>query len=272
MSCCVVLQTRMLLISLCVWSGAGAAQRRDYEPYIFAAVPLHAPVPVLRVLSPAPLTVPAPAARLARPPRPYASPVQHTPFTRPYAEPRPYADHGVYAESRPYSDVRTFTDSRPYVESRPYGESRPYVESRPYAESRPYTESRPYGEPRPYSDVRAYAEPRPYGNSRPYVEAVEYYDESGPAAYGRAAPQRPVAAPSEYAAEWDGYALPARGGAGSREEPGASQEASVLYARPSGSGGYTYRKVSGKQPPKKVLSSKEQPVVVKIHKHKIIKS
>ncbi|KAH9639797.1 hypothetical protein HF086_002942 [Spodoptera exigua] len=28
---------------------------RDYEPYLFAAVPLHAPVPVLRVLSPAPL-------------------------------------------------------------------------------------------------------------------------------------------------------------------------------------------------------------------------
>lgn len=28
---------------------------RDFEPYYFAAVPLHAPVPVLRVLSPAPL-------------------------------------------------------------------------------------------------------------------------------------------------------------------------------------------------------------------------
>lgn len=35
--------------------GQYAQQSRDYEPYVYAAIPLHTPVPVLRVLSPAPL-------------------------------------------------------------------------------------------------------------------------------------------------------------------------------------------------------------------------
>ncbi|CAD0197545.1 unnamed protein product [Chrysodeixis includens] len=80
----------MQLLLLCVCASAlGGAQgdygvyaheySREYEPYMYAAFPLHAPLPVLRVLSPAPL---APRDRR------YAPSVQHPVYARaPYREP-----------------------------------------------------------------------------------------------------------------------------------------------------------------------------------------
>lgn len=74
---------------------------RDYEPYVYAAIPLHAPVPVLRVLSPAPLgrdrkhapSAPHPAYARA----PYAddyAPSAHDEYDEPqYGSYATYASH-----------------------------------------------------------------------------------------------------------------------------------------------------------------------------------
>lgn len=63
---------------------------RDYEPYVYAAIPLHAPMPVLRVLSPAPLGRD----------RKYASSAQHPVYARaPYTDDYTLAAHSDYEVS-----------------------------------------------------------------------------------------------------------------------------------------------------------------------------
>ncbi|XP_059061909.1 uncharacterized protein LOC131854775 [Achroia grisella] len=107
--------TPLLLLIISAWSHGEhlsvAIQRRsspfgvyasefadEYEPIAFAAIPLHSPLPVLHILSPAPLRMPlykhhrAPANKPLPPPHQhvYASSMNH----QIYATPLPERDEG----------------------------------------------------------------------------------------------------------------------------------------------------------------------------------
>lgn len=205
----------MLVVTLCVLAAGlpvpasflyerGA---REPEPYVYAAFPLHAPLPVLRVLSRAPLHPPPPPHQLRG-----ADPPPPPPSARPYAPEQDY-------------------------EATSYEYPRPTYYRKPHRQTAP-------------------------------LPAYEYAAAAGEhAAYALQLPALPrpqltyaiAAAPAPYEAQ-EAAAAPA-----------------VLYARPSPSGGYTYRRVpdATATPHKKTSALKEKekdpPFIVKIHKYRIVR-
>lgn len=212
------LQTQLLLLTIAAWAGCEhlpqAMRRRsesfglyadkytqNYEPYMYAAVPLHPPMPVLHILSPSPIT------SIRQDLRPSASVQRETyrprtkfgkayeDYEEPYEKPsRPNYSHYDSLAVRPSQAISTFNYNM-------------------------------------YKDG-GYASPMPHMYVKPtYPTAVQY------------------------------------------TYPTQEASTAILYASPNSDGGYTYKKRPTKKrtPPKTTPTPTESPVILRVHKYRVVK-
>nr|XP_004933628.2 uncharacterized protein LOC101737274 [Bombyx mori] len=217
---------------------------QDYEPYVFAAIPLHPPMPVLHVLSPSPLSAPNRDLHhsASKHHSAYSKPSYHTHYSTPSFSSsqynRPSQGNSFYGKTFSSSDFSSLTSpdfSKLYFPTH----TRPSFVEYPQTSfsHKEYPRPRPYEYPT-YAESTLSAETdlgRLYSSSVPYSYLKSHHN------------------------SYD-----------------SSQESSptILYAQPTALGGYSYHKKPTKK--RKILPKKkiptESPVIIRVHKHRITRS
>ncbi|KAG6459644.1 adhesive plaque matrix protein [Manduca sexta] len=234
---------------------------QEYEPYVFAAFPLHPPMPVLHVLSPTPL---APTKRdllhAGSKHRPtYSRPAYATSsssFTDLSRPPSAYAHDDYPRPSYSHSDY-----NRPAYSEYP----RPSYMHSEY--TKPSYVSSSYVRPS-YADVyqeNSYSRPEPQLTSN----EVDYPAQMYPTSVAHVTYAKPPPQPqSQIEPQSQAQSQP-------QTQYPASQETSptILYAKPTAHGGYSYQKEPTKKQsvPKKVAPT-ESPVIIRVHKYRITRT